>query len=179
MSQVEEIELPVEKVDCIISEWMGYFLFYESMLDTVLYARDKWLVPGGIILPDKATLSVVGIEDGEYRWGLYPATCNLPAFIWSLLPSGLLLTIDTTACHHTCCLSLLLPPPCPLCPLVISMSRPPRWLSLHKTIDRPTQLGTATPLNPKPYISCRTCCRQLFRIERWKNKCGSGKRLHL
>ncbi len=65
--QVEEITLPVEKVDCIISEWMGYFLFYESMLDTVLYARDKWLVPGGLILPDKATLSVVGIEDGEYR----------------------------------------------------------------------------------------------------------------
>lgn len=44
--QVEEISLPVDKVDIIVSEWMGYFLFYESMLDTVLYARDKWLVPG-------------------------------------------------------------------------------------------------------------------------------------
>lgn len=65
--QVEDITLPVDKVDCIISEWMGYFLFYESMLDTVLYARDKWLVPGGLVLPDKATLSMVGIEDGEYR----------------------------------------------------------------------------------------------------------------
>jgi hypothetical protein len=52
--KVEEIELPVEKVDIIISEWMGYFLLYESMLDTVLYARDKWLVKkGGLILPDK------------------------------------------------------------------------------------------------------------------------------
>ncbi len=37
--QVEEIVLPVEKVDIIVSEWMGYFLFYESMLDTVIYAR--------------------------------------------------------------------------------------------------------------------------------------------
>ena len=37
--KVEEIELPVPKVDIIISEWMGYCLFYESMLDTVLYAR--------------------------------------------------------------------------------------------------------------------------------------------
>ena len=85
--QVEEIQLPVEKVDCIISEWMGYFLFYESMLDTVLYARDKWLVPGGIILPDKATLSVVGIEDGEYRSG--PAVYLSPTltlFTNSLLP---------------------------------------------------------------------------------------------
>ena len=42
--KVEEIVLPVEKVDIIISEWMGYFLLYESMLDTVLWARDKWLV---------------------------------------------------------------------------------------------------------------------------------------
>ncbi|KAG1673770.1 hypothetical protein FOA52_002339 [Chlamydomonas sp. UWO 241] len=65
--KLEEITLPVEKVDIIISEWMGYFLFYESMLDTVLYARDKWLVPGGLIFPDKATLTLCGIEDGEYK----------------------------------------------------------------------------------------------------------------
>ena len=42
--KVEEVELPVPKVDIILSEWMGYCLFYESMLNTVLYARDKWLV---------------------------------------------------------------------------------------------------------------------------------------
>ncbi len=35
-------------MDIIISEWMGYFLLYESMLDTVLFARDKWLQPGGL-----------------------------------------------------------------------------------------------------------------------------------
>jgi type I protein arginine methyltransferase len=46
--KVEEVVLPVEKVDIIISEWMGYFLLYESMLDTVIYARDKWLKPQGI-----------------------------------------------------------------------------------------------------------------------------------
>ncbi|GAX73379.1 hypothetical protein CEUSTIGMA_g832.t1 [Chlamydomonas eustigma] len=67
VGKVEEVVLPVDKVDIIISEWMGYFLFYESMLDTVIYARDKWLVPGGLIFPDKATLSLVGIEDGEYK----------------------------------------------------------------------------------------------------------------
>lgn len=42
--KIEEIELPVDKVDIIISEWMGYFLLFENMLNTVLYARDKWLV---------------------------------------------------------------------------------------------------------------------------------------
>ena len=65
--KVEEVELPVPKVDIIISEWMGYFLLYESMLDTVLFARDKWLVPGGIIFPDKATMYITAIEDAEYK----------------------------------------------------------------------------------------------------------------
>ncbi len=60
-------------MDIIISEWMGYFLMYESMLDTVLYARDKWLRPGGLLLPDRCTLSLVAIEDAEYRRGApYP-----------------------------------------------------------------------------------------------------------
>ena len=37
--KMEEIELPEQYVDIIISEWMGYFLLYESMLETVLFAR--------------------------------------------------------------------------------------------------------------------------------------------
>ena len=65
--KIEEIQLPVEKVDVIISEWMGYCLFYESMLDTVLYARDKWLAPTGLMFPDKATLYVCAIEDRQYK----------------------------------------------------------------------------------------------------------------
>ena len=65
--KMEEVKLPFDKVDIIISEWMGYFLLYESMLDTVLYARDRYLVEGGLIFPDKATLFVAGIEDGEYK----------------------------------------------------------------------------------------------------------------
>ena len=44
---MEEVQLPVSEVDVIVSEWMGYCLFYESMLDTVIFARDKWLVRGG------------------------------------------------------------------------------------------------------------------------------------
>ena len=53
--KMEEVELPVDKVDIIISEWMGYFLLYESMLDSILWARDKYLVKeGGKMLPDRA-----------------------------------------------------------------------------------------------------------------------------
>ena len=65
--KMEEVEIPFPKVDIILSEWMGYFLLYESMLDTVLYARDKYLVTGGLIFPDKATIYMAGIEDGEYK----------------------------------------------------------------------------------------------------------------
>ncbi|KAF2097645.1 S-adenosyl-L-methionine-dependent methyltransferase [Rhizodiscina lignyota] len=65
--KMEEVQLPFPKVDIIVSEWMGYFLLYESMLDTVLYARDKYLKPGGLIFPDKATIFMAGIEDGEYK----------------------------------------------------------------------------------------------------------------
>ena len=57
--KVEEIELPVEQVDIIISEWMGYCLLYESMLDSVLFARDKWLVKGGYMFPDQAVMYIV------------------------------------------------------------------------------------------------------------------------
>ena len=46
---------------------MGYFLLYESMLDTVLDARDKFLKPGGLLLPDKVTLFLAAIEDAEYK----------------------------------------------------------------------------------------------------------------
>jgi protein arginine N-methyltransferase 1 len=63
--KVEEIELDC-KVDIIISEWMGYFLLYESMLNTVLYARDKWGTPEVKILPDRANMYVCGITDEQY-----------------------------------------------------------------------------------------------------------------
>ena len=66
--KMEEVTLPFEKVDIIISEWMGYFLLYESMLDTVLYARDRYLRrENGLIFPDRATVWFAGIEDGEYK----------------------------------------------------------------------------------------------------------------
>lgn len=52
---VESVTLP-EKVDVIVSEWMGYLLVRESMLDSVLAARDAWLKPGGSLWPSSARL---------------------------------------------------------------------------------------------------------------------------
>jgi predicted RNA methylase len=65
--KVEEVVLPVEKVDIIISEWMGYCLLYESMLDTVIFARDKWLKQGGLMFPDRASMYITAIEDRDYK----------------------------------------------------------------------------------------------------------------
>lgn len=61
---LDQITLPVNSVDVMVSEWMGYFLLFEGMLgenflrqyhrvlmsfpiDSVLFARDRYLVPGG------------------------------------------------------------------------------------------------------------------------------------
>lgn len=65
--KLEDVKLPYDKVDIIISEWMGYFLLYESMLDTVLVARDMYLKEGGLLFPDKASIHVAMIEDEEYK----------------------------------------------------------------------------------------------------------------
>lgn len=52
--KMEDVTLP-EQVDVIVSEWMGYMLLRESMLDSVIYARDRWLKPGGALYPSSAT----------------------------------------------------------------------------------------------------------------------------
>ncbi|KAF4373445.1 hypothetical protein F8388_021083 [Cannabis sativa] len=58
--RVEDVEID-EEVDVIISEWMGYMLLYESMLGSVIIARDRWLKPGGLILPSHATLYIAPV----------------------------------------------------------------------------------------------------------------------
>ena len=57
-NRVEDVELD-EKVDIIVSEWMGFYLVHEAMLDSVLVARDKHLKPDtGIMLPSSASVWV-------------------------------------------------------------------------------------------------------------------------
>lgn len=74
--KMEEVVVP-EKVDIIISEWMGYFLLFESMLPSVLYARDKYLrAPPSAdqplasatgVYPDRAIMYLSGIETSRAR----------------------------------------------------------------------------------------------------------------
>lgn len=51
---IMEVELP-ERVDVIVSEWLGGFGIDEGMLVPVIVARDRWLKLGGIMIPRSVT----------------------------------------------------------------------------------------------------------------------------
>jgi protein arginine N-methyltransferase 1 len=75
-SDLEDIELP-KKVDVIISEWMGGFGVDENMLAPLVIARDRWLGPGGRIIPGCVTaflapMWVVEIHDELTHWRSRP-----------------------------------------------------------------------------------------------------------
>ena len=44
---------------------MGYALLFESMLPSVLDARDRFLAPGGLDLPNVATVHVALLSDDK------------------------------------------------------------------------------------------------------------------
>lgn len=63
--EIQETVLP-EKVDIIISVFTGNFLLTEDLLPSLFYARDKYLRPGGILIPDRAIMEVVPVSVPEY-----------------------------------------------------------------------------------------------------------------
>lgn len=64
--RIEDLVLPVDKVDIIVSEWMGYCCLYEAMLPSVLFARDRYLKPDGLLVPSHATIFTAPVCDPEY-----------------------------------------------------------------------------------------------------------------
>jgi protein arginine N-methyltransferase 1 len=60
-----------EKVDIIISEWMGFYLLHESMLESVLIARDTHLKEGDYLNSLVFTLSLGGC--------IFPRHCTIYA----------------------------------------------------------------------------------------------------
>ena len=57
-----DIELP-ERVDVIVSEWLGGFGIDEGMLPPVVAARDRWLKPGGSMIPHSVTAWTALVHD--------------------------------------------------------------------------------------------------------------------
>ncbi|MBN3295197.1 ANM2 methyltransferase, partial [Amia calva] len=62
--RVEELTLP-QKVDVLVSEWMGNCLLFEFMVESVLLARDHWLKEGGVMWPSSAILTLVPCQAEE------------------------------------------------------------------------------------------------------------------
>jgi type I protein arginine methyltransferase len=59
---VMDVELP-ERVDVIVSEWLGGFGIDEGMLAPVIAARDRWLKPGGVMVPRSVTAWTALVHD--------------------------------------------------------------------------------------------------------------------
>lgn len=87
-TDLEDAELP-ERVDVLVSEWMGGLGVDENMLAPLVMARDRWLRPGGAIIPARVTAQlapawVEELEDAQGHWRSRPHGVDL-----SLLAEGL------------------------------------------------------------------------------------------
>ncbi len=58
--RIEDVNLP-EPVDVIVSVFTGNFLLEEDLLPSLFYARDKYLKPGGVLVPQRAVMEAVPI----------------------------------------------------------------------------------------------------------------------
>ncbi len=75
------LELP-EKVDVIISEWLGGYGVDENLLPIVLQARDRWLKPGGKMMPESVNAWMAPVFDERLQqevdfWHSDPYGLNL------------------------------------------------------------------------------------------------------
>ena len=99
---IESVKLP-EKVDVIISEWMGFYLVHEGMLSSLIYARENFLKPDGIIFPNRADLFAAPVDLSQYfkdNFGIYDSVDGfsmkaLKGLLWNeRLKSPLCDTVD-------------------------------------------------------------------------------------
>lgn len=73
--RIEDVALP-EPVDVIVSVLTGNFLVTEDLLQTLFYARDRVLKPGGALVPSAATMEAVPVsapllhEDSIAAWSV-------------------------------------------------------------------------------------------------------------
>lgn len=62
--EIESVELP-EKADVIVSELLGPYGVDENMLPALALARDRWLKPGGRLVPEHVTSWLALLSDPE------------------------------------------------------------------------------------------------------------------
>lgn len=73
------------QIDIIVSEWMGFYLLHEGMLDSVLLARDRFLKTSGLMFPQNATIYVSPCQLNPLfsDWNMYDGV-NLQVFAAAL-----------------------------------------------------------------------------------------------
>jgi protein arginine N-methyltransferase 6 len=88
----------LEPVDVLVSEWLGVYAVDENMLAPVLTARDRWLKPGGLMIPHTTTTwlapvcNAAGEEANAFHTSAYGidlspiAPYSLDEAVW--LPNG-------------------------------------------------------------------------------------------
>lgn len=87
--RVEDVTLPEDiKADVLISEWMGFYLLHESMLNSVIAARDRFLSPDGVMVPSTATLHICPVALKDFQRSNFDYWKNVYGFDFSpVLPS--------------------------------------------------------------------------------------------
>lgn len=101
--RLENMELPLadgEKVDIIVSEWMGYFLLFEGMLDSVIHARDTYLKKDGLLLPNRCTINLLGLGDEDRHNEYIEFWKNVYGYDMSSLQSQVLKEAIVETCRN-------------------------------------------------------------------------------
>lgn len=62
--RIEAVRLP-EQVDVIVSVFTGNLLFSEDLLPSLFHARERWLKPGGTLVPHRAQLWLAPLQAAE------------------------------------------------------------------------------------------------------------------
>jgi cyclopropane fatty-acyl-phospholipid synthase-like methyltransferase len=94
-SDLEDVRLP-EKVDVIVSEWMGGLGVDENMIAPLVMARDRWLTAGGRIVPGRVTAmlapaSMPDLDESVAYWRSRPHGVDM----------SVIATMTTHETHHT------------------------------------------------------------------------------
>ncbi len=66
-NDIEKVS-PPEKVDVILSEWLGVYGVNENLLAPLLTARDRWLKPQGRMLPNRVTVWLAPVSSQGLHW---------------------------------------------------------------------------------------------------------------
>jgi SAM-dependent methyltransferase len=100
VEDITKTQLPEEKVDIIVSDWMGYFLFLRSRVEMLIAARDRWLVCS---LSLSLFLSLVIISCHIIiRPRCFIPHCILHFFFWFLNHDSKQYFVKNVVCFCTC-----------------------------------------------------------------------------